>query len=146
MGPTLPAELRKPPFGRKTAGWMVFFFGPIAGSLVASISLRRLGHAEKGKKILLFTLLASVPIAVVLMLTPSALSRFVGIGIEAGAFAIFSKIQDREFAEWQSAHPELTPTSGWKALGWGLLGLIMFVVIVVGTGVLMDTLGIHGAA
>jgi hypothetical protein len=34
-----------------------------------------------------------------------------------------------EFTEWQTAHPDLEPSNGWRALGWGLLGTLMFLVV-----------------
>ena len=49
LGPTLPAEMLKPPFRPNVAGRIAFFFSPIAGALVSVSSLRRMGYPVKGE-------------------------------------------------------------------------------------------------
>jgi hypothetical protein len=36
---------------------------------------------------------------------------------------------EHEFTEWQATHPSAIPSNGWKAIGWGLLGAVLFFVI-----------------
>ena len=116
----------KAPFRPQVAGRIAFFLGPIAGAFISVISLRRMGHPLRAKRILLWTLLAAAILAVVLILTPDFLGRIIGIGSEIAFALIFPKLQDREFTEWQTAHPELEPSNGWKAIGWGLVGTLLF--------------------
>ena len=89
-----------------------------------------MGHQEKAKKVLWSSALAFVPLTIILFFIPELLSRVIGLGIEAAFCAIFPVIQGREFAEWEATHAEAVPNSGWRAIGWGLLGLLLFLVIV----------------
>jgi hypothetical protein len=89
------------------------------------------GIKDKATKVFWLTLLASLLFAVVLILVSDALGRVVGLGVEGGFYFLFPRIQDREFEEWQAAHQDTEPSSGWKALGWGALGLILFLVIAI---------------
>jgi hypothetical protein len=121
--------MSKAPFGPKVAGRIAFFFGPIAGALVSVVSLRRMGFPLRSKRILLWTLLAAVVLAVVLILIPDALGRVVGLAAEILFYLIYPRLQEAEFAQWQNGHPGMQPSSGWGALGWGFAGLLLFVVV-----------------
>jgi hypothetical protein len=132
----------KPPFRPKAAGTIGFFFSIVAGALVSVISLRRMGHSQKAKKVLWITVLATIVIAIILILTPLRLGRLVGLGLEGVWYFVFPKIQDQEFRQWQAMHPDVLPSSGWKALGWAFLGIVMFFVIAIVTGFALDVTGI----
>jgi hypothetical protein len=119
----------KAPFGPKVAGRIAFFFGPIAGALVSVVSLRRMGYPLRSRRILSWTLLAAALFVIVLTLVPDVLGRVVGLAAEIAFYLIYPRLQEAEFAEWQSAHPELHPSSGWGALGWGVAGLLLFFVV-----------------
>jgi hypothetical protein len=129
IGPTLPAELPRLPYRPKVAGKIAFFFGPVAGALVSVINLRRFGYPLKAKRILLWTLLAAAVLSVVFIVTPDILGRFIGLGAEIAFYKVYPPLQEKEFDEWQSAHSDLAPMNGWKALGWGFAGLGLFFVI-----------------
>ena len=130
VGPTLPAEITKPPFRPSVAGRIGFFFGPIAGAFVASVNLRRMGQPDKASRVRSYTLVIAIVAAIVLSLLPSGLAHIVGLGMEAASLAIFPRIQDASFAEWQRINNGVEPSSGWPAIGWGFLGLILFVGII----------------
>jgi hypothetical protein len=132
----------KPPFRPRAAGTIGFFFSIVAGALVSVISLRRMGYAQKAKKVLWVTLLGSAVAATILILIPDALGRPVGLGLEGVWFVIFPKIQNQEFTQWQAAHPDVTPSSGWKAIGWGFLGVAVFFLIGVLMAILLTKAGI----
>ena len=36
---------------------------------------------------------------------------------------------ENEFSKWQGAHPSATPSNGWKAIGWGLVGTAVLLSI-----------------
>jgi len=129
VGPSLPAERAKPPFRPEVAGRIAFFFGPLAGALVSVISLRRMGHPLQAKRIFGWTLLASAILAAALFVTPHPLTHFLGIGAEIGFYLFYPKLQETEFAEWQAAHPDSKPASGWRTVGWGLAGVVFFFII-----------------
>lgn len=118
---------------------MAFFFGPIAGASVSIVSLRRMRHPEKAKRVFLWTLLAATLLAVVLLVTPDGLGRLIGLASEFIFYFIFPRIQDHEFEEWQGAHPDVPPSNGWKALGWGVLGLFLFLAIAIVLTLLIPT-------
>jgi hypothetical protein len=129
IGPPLPAETPTAPWRPKTAGRIAFFFGPIAGAFVSSISLRRMGYAEKAKKVRLITLGGSVALMAVFFFVPDALSRLVALAAEGAFYLIFPSIQDKEFAAWEAANPERTSSNGWLAIGWGVVGIILYFLI-----------------
>jgi hypothetical protein len=119
----------KPPYGPKVAGRMAFFFGPIAGALVTVVNLRRTGHPVKAKRIFLWTLLATAVLGAILILLPDLLGRLAGLAAEIAFYCVYPPLQENEFNEWQAEHPEVPPSNGWKALGWGLLGIVLFLLV-----------------
>jgi Na+/H+-dicarboxylate symporter len=127
--PPLPQEMQKPPFRPGTAGKIGFFFGVVAGALVSAISLRRMGHPQKARKVIWITLLGAIALSAILLLVPDILGRLVGLGLEIVWYFIFPKIQDEEFQQWEATHREIAPSSGWKALGWGFIGTAVFLAI-----------------
>lgn len=67
--------------------------------------------------------------AFVLFFIPEILSRIAALAAEAIFYVTFQKIQEREFAEWQTANASLSPSNGWKAIAWGFAGLVVFIAI-----------------
>lgn len=135
IGPVLPAERIAPPFRPKVAGRIGFWFGPIAGAFVSVVSLRRTGHPLRARQVLRFTMAIAVVLSLVLVVLPDALARLFGLAAEITFYSVYPKLQEDEFAIWQTANPGVEPSNGWKALGWGFLGLVLFFVI--GTLVLL---------
>jgi hypothetical protein len=129
IGPMLAAEMPKPPFRPGVAGRMAFFFGPVAGALVSVTNLRRIGYPLKAKRVLIWTLVGAIPFVLLLILIPDPFSRIIGIGAEFGFYKVYAGLQEKEFTEWQGAHPEIEPLSGWRAIGWGFAGLLALIVI-----------------
>jgi len=129
IGPTLPAEMPKAPFRPKVAGKIAFFFGPVAGALVTVINLRRTGYPLKAKRVLLWTLVGAAVLAAILVVIPDVFGRLVGLGAEFAFYKIYPDLQEKEFDGWQSANPDIQPLNGWKSLGWGFAGLVIFLAI-----------------
>jgi uncharacterized membrane protein len=75
-------------------------------------------------------------------LIPEAFARLVGLGLEIGFAFIFAKLQDDEFSGWQTAHPEIKPTSGWRAIGWAFLGTFLYLVVIIIDVVILSLLGV----
>jgi hypothetical protein len=128
--PLLSSETPKAPWRPKVAGRIAFFFGPVAGALVVAVSLRRMGHQQSTKKVLLLALGAAAAEAAILFFTPDALARGVGIGAEIAFLLIFPVFMEKEFSAWQVTHPSAMPSNGWNAIGWGPVGTVVFFVIV----------------
>ena len=142
LGPPLPQETARPPFRPQVAGRIGFFFSIVAGALVSIITLRRMGHSEKAKKAFWITALSAALIAAILLLMPEALGSLCALGLEVAWYFVFPKIQNREFQQWQATHADITPTSGWKAVGWGFLGSVLFFAVIIGVAVILETTGI----
>jgi hypothetical protein len=129
IGPVLPAERLVPPFNPKVAGRIAFWFGPIAGALVSVVSLRRTGHPLRARQVLRWTIAVAAVLSFILILLPDALSRLFGLIAEITFWSVYPKLQEDEFAIWETANPGVEPSNGWKALGWGFLGLLLFLVV-----------------
>ena len=130
LGPTSVADrAQKPPYRPAVSGKIGFFFGPPAAAMVLYVNLRRMGHADKAKRIMSRTLLAAIPIGIILMRVPDPFGKFVGLGIEIATALIFPPLQQAEFAAWQAANPDVRPSNGWRAIGLGLLGLLGFFIL-----------------
>ena len=140
VGPALAAETPKPPFRPHVAGRIAFFLGPIADALVSVISLRRMGCPLKAKRVLLWTMLATAVLAAVLLATPDIYGRAVGFGAEISFYLFYPRLQEAEYAAWQSAHADIEPCNGWSAVGWGIAGLVLLLVIFIAVAVPMSIL------
>ena len=121
--------MSKAPFRPKVAGKIAFFFGPVAGALVTVINLRRTGYPLKAKRVLLWTLVGAAVLAAILVVIPNIFGRVVGLAAEFAFYKIYPDLQEKEFDGWQSANPDIQPLNGWKALGWGFAGLVIFLAI-----------------
>jgi len=143
VGPPLPAEIPKPPYTPSAAGRIAFFFGPFAGAMVSTISLRRMRHPEKARKAASVASLGAVLLALLLFFTPEAFSRIIGLVAEIAFYVTFKRMQEHEFAEWQAANADVQPSNGWKAVGWGILGLILMVGIFFGVAIVLGLFGIE---
>lgn len=99
-------------------------------------------RSEKAGKVVRYTLLASIVIAVILLLTPDPFSRLIGLGLEFAAAAFFPKIQDEEYKEWQTANYSVEPSSGWRSIGWAFLGSLLFFLVIIIVGVIFSLLRI----
>jgi hypothetical protein len=125
----LLSQMSIAPWRPKAAGRIAFFFGPVAGALVVAISLRRMGYEQIAKKVLLLALGVTAAEVGVLLFVPEFLSRFVAFGAHVVLLLIFPVLMEKEFSEWQTTHPNAMPSNGWNAIGWGLVGSVLFFVI-----------------
>ena len=123
------AGASKPPWTPNTVGVIAFFFGPLAGALISSISLRRMGYPDKARKALLVGLFGVFGLAVILFFTPDRFARLLGLSCDIAFVLGFRRFQEVEFARWRDATAGAEPDSGWKAVGWGLIGMVLFFLI-----------------
>jgi hypothetical protein len=129
FGPPLPSDVSSSPWRPRVAGLIAFFFGPVGGALVVVSSLRRMGYQQRAKKVMLLALGAAVIEAAVFFFTPQHLTGLVGFCAEIAFLLVFPVFMEVEFNVWQETHPGARPCSGWSAIGWGLAGTILFVLI-----------------
>ncbi len=87
-------------------------------------------------------MLGATVVATILILIPVAPGHLVGLALEGVWYFVFSKIQDQEFGQWEATHNGVMPSSGWKALGWGFVGLAVFVAIIVLMAIFLYAAGI----
>jgi len=130
VGVPSPTEISKAPWRPKIAGRIAFFFGPLAGAQVVAVSLRRMGHPQAAKRVILLALGMSVAEAAIIFFIPDVFSRLVGLVAEIAFLLIFPVFMEKEFAEWEASHPSAAPSSGWNAIGWGFVGSVVFVVVI----------------
>lgn len=127
--PVLSETSTAPPWRPKAAGRIAFFFGPVGGALVVAISLRRMGYEQIAKKVMILALGVTAAEIGILLLIPEFLSRFVALGAHVVFLLIFPVLMEKEFSQWQATHPNAMPSNGWKAIGWGLVGVVLLFVI-----------------
>ncbi|HKR84457.1 MAG TPA: hypothetical protein VJS37_09790 [Terriglobales bacterium] len=94
------------------------------------MSLRRMGHHDRARKVMLLALGFTMAEAVILFFVPDFVARLVGLGAEIGFRLIFPVYMEKEFNEWQASHASISPANGWKALGWGLVGIVLFFALI----------------
>jgi hypothetical protein len=104
-----------------------------------------MGRRDQARKALFLALGMSVLVAVILFLVSDALSRLIGLGAELAFFLIFPKLMEKEFGEWEATHPDIEPSSGWKAIGWGLLGTVIFLLVAVAVFIALAAIFPHAA-
>ncbi|MGH9522978.1 MAG: hypothetical protein ACRD3E_10640 [Terriglobales bacterium] len=119
------------------SGKIGFFLGPVAAALVVRENLKRTGHKLRANKVLLLTVLATIPLTILLMILSAGAAKLLGFVMEIGTALFFPPLQEAEFNEWQAAHPDVAPSSGWSAIGAGLLGLVLFFAIAIAVGIFL---------
>ena len=128
-GPPLPSDVPNSPWRPRVAGLIAFFFGPIGGALVVVSSLRRMGYQQRSRKVMLLALGAAVIEAAMFFFIPQHISGLLGFCAEIAFLSVFPVFMQVEFNVWQETHPDAHPSSGWSAIGWGLVGAILFLLI-----------------
>lgn len=134
-----------PPWKPRVAAIISGLFGPLAGALVSSANLKRLGEPRKAKQVLVYTALACIPLSVVLIRVPDEFGKIVGSIMQAAGAGIFFAVQRKEFAAWeraaQAAAAQMEPgakqpatASEWKAVGRGFLGMVALVAMIFAMG------------
>ncbi|HET9741733.1 MAG TPA: hypothetical protein VFQ00_03190 [Terriglobales bacterium] len=93
------------------------------------MSLRRMGRRESARKVALLGLALTAAEAAILFFIPDVFSRLVGFAAEIAFRLIFPPLMQKEFTEWEGNHAGVRPANGWKAVGWGLIGVVLFFVI-----------------
>jgi hypothetical protein len=113
--------------------------GPVAAGLVAYLNLKRLGAAAKAQKVLIGALVGSAVLIAILIKT--SIPSYGGIALSIGIGGAFSAMQQQEFKTWQAANPGVDPRSAWASLGWGVLGLVIFLCMAFAIGLAFALLG-----
>jgi hypothetical protein len=110
--------------------WMAFvnvlLLGPIAGVLVTHFNLRRLGLAERSGTILWGGMLGAAVFALANTLTelPRLLNYVITL---SWAYRLYT-VQEPACSRWKR-ETSASYRSGWSALGWGVVGLLILVAL-----------------
>jgi hypothetical protein len=121
-----------PPWRPKVAGYVAFLLGPIAGALVAAASFRRMGQLEKAQKTLFYTLLLCIAFLVIFILgiPPDApIKKIIVLAVAGAGYSVFPSVIREDYVKWRTANPAAKPRNDWAAIGWGLLGLLIYLTI-----------------
>jgi hypothetical protein len=88
-----------------------------------------MGYEQIAKKVMLLAVGVTAAEVGILSLIPQFLLRFVALGAHVAFLLIFPVLMEKEFNGWQATHPNTMPSNGWNAIGWGLVGSVLFFVI-----------------
>jgi hypothetical protein len=125
----LPTEASKPPWRPRTAGWIAFWFGPVSGALVVAASLRRMGHEQRARKVMILAFVIGIAEAAILSLVSDGVGSVIGLAGHIGFLLFFPPFMEGEFKGWQASHEGVEPANGWKALGWAIAGAVALFAI-----------------
>lgn len=118
------------PWTASACGWLAVFFGPLAGALIAFVSLRRMGHRKAAWGALFFApLVWFVVLAIVSAICEFVLHwttpRFLAL---VGSRHLFGGWIESEVATWESENPGRKTAGWWTALPLAILGMILLAV------------------
>jgi len=120
-------------------GFATFLGTVLAGGLLLSANDRASGNPGRARQTLLLGIGFTVATFVVAFFLPD---NFPNIVIPlATTFAMRSWAQQRR-AEWVRQHGEPEKQSAWRALGIGVLCLVLMVVLIFGSAALSDSLAL----
>jgi hypothetical protein len=120
-----------PPWSPRVAGGCAVAFGPLAGGLITYLNLRRIGHPDKAAGVMVATLAATASFFWGVQFIPDT-SDGPGFLLNLLGMWLFPYLQQNEFHQWKTAHPEQTTRHWWTSLGWGVTGLAGALLLAVG--------------
>ena len=123
-------ELKKAPWKPWVSGVHGALFGPVSAGLITYINLKRLGKPAKGLKVFLFSFVISISILFLFAYFPEDLPDLYGKIFQSIVGIVFPMFQYKEFNDWKNENTLANyPSNGWKAFGWSILGLILFLLL-----------------
>jgi len=132
----------KRPWPPYVAGVNGLLLGPIAGTLVAWLNLRRLGNLVKAQKLLIYAAPAFLVELFILLRLPQSSSRVFGIATTVASYKVFTFVQDPDFKRWKLGNPVEHARNGWSSLGWGIFGAVLAMAFSLGLALLMASFGL----
>jgi hypothetical protein len=120
------------PWRPKVAGYAGLLLGPMAGALVAAVSLRRMGQLEKAQKTVFYTLLLCMAFLIVFILgipSDAPIKKFILLAVAGAGYSVFPSVIREDYVKWRAANPAGKPRNDWAAIGWGLLGALIYFAI-----------------
>ena len=119
---------------------VTFFLSGVAGLILAVITARRLGYAERAQLYLLWGATGIIAVAVASYPLPSGGEwRYVNNGISAGFAALWMLLVERDIQRFQSEGGGVSSASRLQGIALGLAGFVISVVIFSGLALLLDS-------
>ena len=122
----------KPPWRPKVAGYNALLLGPMAGALVAAVSLRRMGKTEKAQRVLVYSALLCLAFLIPFLrgIPPGApMKKIILIAVEGAGFSVFPSLLREDYTDWRTAHLDIKQRNDYASVGWGLLGLVVYILM-----------------
>ena len=137
--PTEPAPTTRPvvvvstpvpdhpfPWKARVVGEAALLFGPLAGTLVTALNLRRAGASPKAGWTLGLGALATILIAAIVFQASLETALVAVLIAQVCATAVFLHLERDELEAWERRYPGSEMRGEGSALGWALLGLAGF--------------------
>jgi hypothetical protein len=137
---------RSAPWHPATASWATLFLMPLAGALLTSVNLLRLGRPDKAAFALLLGL-ASVALLLGLWSQGPAWAdrMFLALVVtNLGDVGLFLYLQAPEFRRWRQSRPDAPLAGGWGAAIWALIGFLVTLLLWMICAVLLALLAFAG--
>jgi hypothetical protein len=124
----------KPPWRPKVSGYVAFLLGPVAGALVAAASFRSMGLPRKARQTVLYTLLLTAMFLIPFLLaipTNAPIKKFIWLAVEGAGYSVFPSLVREEYVKWRAENPDVKPRNDYTSIGWGIVGLFIYVTMMV---------------
>ena len=120
----------RPPWHPYVSGIIGLIFGPVAAAIVTYINFKIFGCQVKATLTLLLTIIGTIGLMLILFrLTEQAASDVGSVVGNVISPLLFPAIQWYDYREWKLKNPGVDTYSGWKSVGWGVVGLVSYFVI-----------------
>ena len=129
-------------WGRWFVFTVTFILGGVAGLILAAVTARRLGYAERAQRYVLWGAIANLAAAVASYPLPSGGEwRYVNNAISAGFAAVWMMLMERDIQRFQSEGGSVASASWVQGIGLGLIGLLVSIVVFGGLALFLSTVG-----
>jgi H+/Cl- antiporter ClcA len=122
------SDVSTPPWSLWVVGSIGFLFGPVASALITYFNFKWMGKPDKANWTLGLTLIGVVIYSVILARSSANEAETMGefLGNAVSPF-LYPAIQWGDFKNWELNERETY--NGWRSIGWGFLGMIIFLLL-----------------
>jgi hypothetical protein len=118
--------------GRRLQATLRYFRGPWQAHWSRRPNLRRMGQKQRAQQTLFYTLLLCIAFLVPFLPTIPAgapIKKLILFAVEGAGYTVFPSLVREDYVKGKAAHPGVKPRSGLSAIGWGVLGLPVYVAL-----------------
>ena len=121
---------------------VTFILSGVAALILATITARRLGYADRAQQYLLWGSIGIIAVAVAAYPLPSGGEwRYVNNGMSAGFAAVWMMLVERDTQRFLSEGGDVDSASRLQGIGIGLGGFAISVVVFSGLALFLDRVG-----